>query len=156
MSETGGADANFHRPSFSIADVFSRLGFWLFRVWIPRVGIFVGMERRPDNVQVMKDFFCVDVVNDGLFKVVVADVSITYRAPYRRTTIKSIIVAEEQAYPLTLRPGERLRVNLLPSLVDLRRVDFISVNLGSGREFRLESRAPEASRPARTSVECPA
>ena len=122
---------------------------WLALLWtlvtrIPRVRILVGMEHRPDNIQLMKDFFFVDLVNDSLFSVTVIDISITYRVPYSRRTIKSIIVAEEQAYPLTLRARERLRLNLLPSLLDLPRIDFIAATLDSGREFRLKSKAPGA------------
>jgi hypothetical protein len=122
---------------------------WIALIWsllsrIPRVRIYVGLERRPDNVQVMRDFIHVDVVNESLFSVTLTDVSITYRNPYRRVSVKSIIVAEEQPYPLLLRPRERLRLNLLPSLADLPRIDFIAATLDSGREFRLKSKAAPA------------
>ena len=120
---------------------------WLALLWsllsrIPRVRLEVGMENRPDNIQLMKDFFYVDVVNDSWFSITLIDISITYRAPYSRKTIKSIIVAEEQPYPLTMKGRERLRINLLPSLIDLPRIDFIAATLDSGREFRLKSKAP--------------
>jgi hypothetical protein len=122
---------------------------WIALVWsllsrIPRVRIFVGLERRPDNVQVLRDFIHVDVVNDSLFGITLNDVSITYRNPYKRVSIKSIIVAEEQSYPLGLRPRERLRINLLPSLADLPRIDFIAATLDSGREFRLKSKSGDS------------
>jgi hypothetical protein len=120
---------------------------WLVLLWslisrCPRVHVLVGMENRPDNLQTMKDFFYVDVANDSLFSVTVIDVSITYRAPYNRKSIKSIILAEEQAYPIALRARERLRINLLPSVVDLPRVDFIAATLETGHEFRLKSKPP--------------
>ena len=117
---------------------------WLAFIWslitrTPRLRILVGIENRPDNVHVMKDFLFVDVVNASVFTVGVTDVSITYRLPYARKTIKSIIVAEEQSYPIKLRRHEQLRINLLPGLIDLPRIDFISATLESGREFRLKS-----------------
>ncbi len=120
---------------------------WLALVWSfvsrnPRVRIAVGIETRPDNIQIMKDFFFVDVVNEGLFTVTLVDVSITYRFPYNRKTIKSIIVPEEQSYPISLRRRERLRINLLPSLIDMPRIDFIAATLESGREFRLKNKPP--------------
>ena len=120
---------------------------WLVLLWSfvsrsPRVHLLVGMENRPDNVQVMKDFFFIDVANDSLFSVSIIDVSITYRSPYRRKSIKSIILAEEQEeYPVRLGARERMRTPpLLASLLDLPRVDYIAATLDSGGEFRLCSK----------------
>jgi len=82
----------------------------------------------------------VEVFNDSLLAASLTDVAIVYREPERRWTIKSIILSEERAYPVPLQPRERFRIHLLPSLIDLPRIDYISVNLSSNREFRLKTK----------------
>jgi hypothetical protein len=102
----------------------------------PSLQISIGAETRLDNLQVAKEFFYVEVLNDRSAPAIVEDIALIYRNPSRSRTVKTVIVAERRDYPVTLPPRSAFRIHLLPGLIDFSRLDSVNVKVAGGKQFR--------------------
>jgi hypothetical protein len=98
--------------------------------------ISVGAETRLDNVNILKEFFYIEVFNDRSSSTVLEDIALIYRNPARTKTVKTVIVAERRDYPLTLPAKSTFRIHLLPGLIDFSRLDSVNVKVSGGKQFR--------------------
>ena len=97
------------------------------------IQILAGMENRPDNLQMAKDFFYIDIVNTRASPAVISDIALVYQNPAKVKPVRTAIVSEQREYPVSLPPKSNFKIHLLPSLVDFPRLSGISVKISGAK-----------------------